>query len=241
MSFGLTNAPSTFQSLMNDIFRDFLKKFVLVFLDDILIYCSTIETHIEHLQLVFSTLCSHKLVANFKKCVFGQTRIDYLGHVIDAQGVSIEASKIQAIIDWSAPSNLRGLHGFLGLTSYYRKLVCNYSSLAWPLTQQLKKDAFHWDEEADLAFQRLKKVMTSLPVLALPDFSQEFVIEMDALGLGLGAVLMQHDRPIAFYSQKLSPLGRVKSVYERELMVIVFAIKKWRLYILGKHFVVRTD
>ena len=150
MSLALTNTPSTFQSLMNDIFQDFLRKFVLVFFDDILIYSSTTK---------------------IKKCVFGQTRIDYLRHVIDSHGVSVDPSKIQAIIDWPAPSNLRGLHGFLGLTGYYRKFVRNYSSLAWPPTQQLKKDAFHWDEEADRVFQRLKKVMTSLPVLALPDFS----------------------------------------------------------------------
>ena len=145
------------------------------------------------------------------------------------------------MVEWSTPSNLRGLRGFLGLTSYYRKFVRKYSSLAWPLTQQLKKDVFHWNEEANLAFQKLKGVMTSLPVLALPDFSQEFVIETDASGLGLGAVLMQQGRPVAFYSQKLSPTARTKSVYERELMAIVFAIQKWRPYILGKHFVVKID
>ena len=116
--------------------------------------------------------------------------------------------------------------------------MCNYSSLAWPLTQQFKKDAFHWDAEADKAFQRLKSTMTSLPVLALPDFSKEFVIEADASGLGVGAVLMQGERPVAFYVQKLSPTDRTRSVYERELMTIVFAIKKWWPYILRKHFVV---
>ena len=200
MPFSLANAPSTFQSLMNDMFQNFFRKFVLVFFDDILIDNTSMEMHTEHLQLVFSILRSHQLFSNIKKCVFGQTRIDYLGHVIDAQGVSVDPSKIQAMVEWPTPSNLRDLRGFLGLTSYYRKFVRNYSSLAWPFTQQLKKYAFHWNEEANLAFQKLKRVMTSLPVLALPDFSQEFVIETDASGLGLRAVLMQQGRPVAFYS-----------------------------------------
>ena len=171
MPFDLTNAPSTFQSLMNNKFWNFLRKFVLVFFEDILIYSTSMEMHTEHLQLVFSTLRSHQLFANIKKCIFRQNRIDYLGHVIDAQGVPADPSKIQAMVEWANPSNLRGLCGFLGLTDYYRKFVRNYSSLAWPLTQQLKKDVFHWNEEANLAFQKLKRVMNSLPVLALPDFS----------------------------------------------------------------------
>ena len=228
MPFGLTSAPLTFQSLMNDIFRHFLQKFVLVFFDDILVCNPTTTTHAEHLRLVFTTLRSHHLVANVKKCVFGQPRITYIGYIIDAQGVLTDSSKIQAMLDWPTPSNLRGLRGFLGLTGYYRKFVQNYSALAWPVMQQLKKDAFRWNSEVDHALQTLKKTTTSLPVLALSDFSKEFVIEEDALGLGLGAVLMQEKRPIAFYSQKLSTIAHTKSVYERGLMAIVFAIKKWR-------------
>ena len=212
---------------MNDIFWKFFRKFVLVFFDDILIYSSTLAAYLQYLQSVFDALLSHQLVANVKKCVFRQNKIDYLGHVIDSQGVSADPSKIQAIIDWPTLVMLWALRGFLGLTGYCRKFVCNYSSLAWPLTQQLKKYAFHWNSEAEDAFQKLKDVMISLPVLALPNFSQEFVIEMDASGLGLGAVLMQHDRSIAFYCQKLSTVSRTKSVYERELMTIVFAVKEW--------------
>ena len=184
------------------------------------------EMHIEHLQLVFSTLCSHQLFPNIKKCVLRQNRIDYFGHVIDAQGVSTDPSKIQAMMEWPTPSNLRGLSEFMSLTSYYRKFMRTYSSLAWPLTQQLKKDVFQWNEEVNLAFQKLKRVMTSLPVLTLPDFSQEFVIKTYASGLGLGAVLMYQGGPVAFYNQKLSPAACTESVYDRELMAIVFAIQK---------------
>ena len=125
---------------------------MLVFFDDILIYSSTLAAHLDHLQSVFDALDSHKLIANVKMCVFGQNRIDYLGHVIDSQCVSADPSKIQAIIDWSTPVTLQALRGFLCLTDYYRKFVHNYSLLAWPLTQQLKKDAFHWNSEAEDTF-----------------------------------------------------------------------------------------
>ena len=212
MPFGLTNAPVTFQSLMNDIFRDHLCRFVLVFFDDILVYSLSETEHCSHLQTIFQILRKHQLFANAKKCVFAQPRIEYLGHIIIAEGVSIDPSKVQA------------LRGFLGLIGYYRRFVANYSRIACPLTQQLKKDAFLWNEEATVAFQQLKDAMTALPVLALPNFSKPFVVERYASGVGLGVVLMQDES----FSHKLNPRAQGKSVYERELMTMVFAIKKWR-------------
>ena len=145
------------------------------------------------------------------------------------------------MIDWPIPKSLKALRGFLGLTRYYRRFVANYSRLAWPLTQQLKKDAFLWTEEAKKAFNQLKGVMASLSVLALPDFSKPFVVETDASGVGLGAVLMQEEKPLAYFSHKLSPQAQGKLVYEKELMAMVLAIKKWRPYLLGQNFLVRTD
>ncbi|GJU14254.1 ty3-gypsy retrotransposon protein [Tanacetum coccineum] len=213
MPFGLTNAPATFQSLMNKIFQPYLRKFVL----------------------------THSLYANKKKCLFGQEQIEYLGHIISGKGVEADPSKISAMLEWLIPKNLCELQDFLGLTGYYKKFVKGYSKIAGALTEQLKKDNFNWNSEAIQAFRALQNAMTKVPVLALPDFKKEFMVETNASGHGIRAVLMQSGRPIAFYSQVLGPLARKKSVYERELMAIVFAIQKWRPYLMGQKFVAKTD
>ena len=145
MPFGLTNTPSTFQALMNDVFQFFLRKFVLVFFDDILVYGRSVEEHLEHLCQAFTALRSHKLFANSKKSLFSQPRIEYLGHIIDAMGVSADPAKIQTLVDWPTPTSLKAVRGFLGLTGYYRRFVQDYSKVAWPLTQLLQKDSFNWN------------------------------------------------------------------------------------------------
>ncbi|KAL0552088.1 hypothetical protein IC582_011184 [Cucumis melo] len=241
MSFGLTNAPATFQALMNQVFLPYLRKFMLIFFYDILVYSKDVETHLEHLTAVFHLLRKHYLFANRKKCHFVKDRIEYLGHWVSAKGVKADQDKIKTMLEWPVPKNVRELRGFLGLTRYYRRFVANYGAIATPLTRLTKKNNFHWSEEATKAFETLKKAMVTLPVLALPDFQQPFEIETDASGFGLGAVLSQNKRPIAYFSQKLSESVRKKSVYERELMTIVLAMEKWRHYLLGHHFVVYTD
>jgi hypothetical protein len=241
MPFGLTNAPSTFQSLMNDIFGSLLRKFVLVIFDDILIYSRSWDEHLQHLNEVLEILKVNHLYVRKEKCSFGQQRIKSLGHIIDRNGVAVDPEKIQAMLLWPKPHNLKALRGFLGLTGYYRKFIQHYGSLARPLTQLLKKDAFGWNEEAEESFLLLKEAMTQAPVLALPDFSQQFVIECDASGIGIGAVLMQGRRPIAYFSQALHGRNLVLSTYEKEMLALVTAIHKWRPYLLGHRFVVRTD
>ncbi|GJW25283.1 ty3-gypsy retrotransposon protein [Tanacetum coccineum] len=241
MPFGLSNAPSTFQAAMNDIFRDVLRKFVLVFFDDILIYSPSRAQHYQHLRHVFDTLAQHRYYAKRSKCTFGVTEVHYLGHVISQSGVATDCEKIKAIQDWPKPSTVTGLRGFLGLTGYYRRFVSNYAHIASPLTDLLQKSKFEWNDEAQEAFDILKKAMSTLPVLALPDFSLIFDVTTDASGTGIGAVLSQKDKPIAFFSKKLSPRMRSSSTYIRELYAITEAVKKWRHYLLGRKFRVFTD
>lgn len=140
---------------MNDIFRPFLRKFVLIFFDNILVYSSSEAEHIKHVQVVLETLFINQLFVNFKKCAFGKQEVSYLGHIISAQGVAVDMEKVQAMMDWHVPSNLQELRGFLGLTGYYRKFVERYAQLAQPLTDQLRKDSFCWTNEATVAFSRL--------------------------------------------------------------------------------------
>lgn len=238
MPFGLTNAPSTFQSLMNDIFQAHLRKFILVFLDDILIYNKSLVE--EHLRLTFQLLQQHSLLAKRSKFSFSQSSVEYLGHLISGQGVSTGLKKITAVQQWPIPKNVTQLRGFLGLTGYYRRFVQNYSAICKPLTAILKKNQFVWSSEVEQAFKLLKEAMVSPPVLALPDFSKEFIVEIDALGAGVEVVLMQQGHPIAFISKALSARHQSMFVYKKELFAIVHTVTKWQHYLQGRHFVIRT-
>ncbi|KAL4582981.1 hypothetical protein LXL04_007545 [Taraxacum kok-saghyz] len=241
MPFGLTNAPSTFQAAMNDLFRPVLRRFVLVFFDDILVYSPTSDEHLTHLETVFATLTSHQCFAKASKCEFATEEIHYLGHLISATGVSVDPDKITAITDWPRPNTLTQLRGFLGLTGYYHRFVQNYARLAKPLTDLLQGSGFAWNPSADDAFQNLKRHLTSVPTLALPDFTQPFDVTTDASGTGIGAVLSQADKPLAFFSKKLSPRMQSDSAYNRELYALTEAVRKWRQYLLGRRFRIFTD
>jgi hypothetical protein len=180
MPFGLCNAPATFQALMNDVLRPFLCRFVLVFFDDILIYNKSWADHLQHLRMILTELRQHVLFVKRSKCAFGVSSVAYLGHIISEAGVAMDPAKVQAIKDWPVPRSARALRGFLGLTSYYRKFINGYGSIAAPLTVLLKKEGFTWGEEAAVAFDTLKAAVTMGPVLAMPDFTKTFVVECDA-------------------------------------------------------------
>jgi transposase InsO family protein len=241
MPFGLTNAPSTFQSLMNSVFRQYSRKFILVFFDDILVYSKDFDTHLGHLAITLGLLRENKLFAKRTKCKFGCLEVDYLGHIVSSEGVRADQGEIQAMIEWPLPKTVKALRGFLGLTGYYRKFIKNYGTIAAPLTSLLKKNSFEWNTDAEHAFQLLKEAVTQAPVLALPNFTEPFVIECDASGIGVGAVLIQNQRPIAFLSKALKGRPIHLSTYEKELFALVTAVQKWRPYLLGQTFVARTD
>jgi hypothetical protein len=241
MAFGLCNAPATFQALMNDVLRPFLRRFVLVFFDDILIYSKTWADHLRHLRAVLDELQRHQLFVKRSKCSFGAPSVAYLGHVISAAGVAMDPAKVAAIHDWPPPRSVRAVRGFLGLAGYYRRFVHNYGTVAAPLTALLKKDGFSWDDAAMAAFGALKAAVSSAPVLAMPDFSKMFVVECDASSTGFGAVLVQEGHPVAFFSRPIAPRHRALAAYERELIGLVQAVRHWRPYLWGRHFIVKTD
>ena len=241
MLFGPCNTPSTFQATMNIIFQPFLRRFVIVFFDDILIYSHTFAEHLDHLQSVFGCLESHQFFLQLPKCTFAQPSITYSGHIITAHGVGPDPKKIAAMTNWPRPKNIKQLRGFLGLAGFYCKFIQHYASIAHALTELLKKDLFLWSEEAEMAFVSLKQAMTKALVLALPNFEQDFMIDTDTSGLGMGAVLSQNRHPITFFSKKFCPKLLLASTYVRELCAITSAVKKWRTYLLGRKFIIHTD
>jgi hypothetical protein len=241
MPFGLTNAPTTFQALMNDVLRPFLRQCVLVFFDDILIFSPSWAAHLHHLREVLAVLRANKLYLKRSKCSFGEPSVAYLGHVVSGDGVAMDVSKVQAVTDWPRPRSVRALRGFLGLAGYYRRFIKDFGTIAAPLTNLLKRDAFQWSAEAEAAFIALKQALTTAPVLALPDFTKTFIVECDASGSGIGAVLHQADGAIAFFSRALPPRHCGLAAYERELIGLSQAVRHWRPYLWGRAFLVRTD
>ncbi|CAM8894496.1 unnamed protein product [Rhodiola kirilowii] len=241
MPFGLSNAPSTFQAEMNSIFKHLMRRSVLVFFDLILVYSRNWEEHVTHLREVFTILDSNSFFAKPSKCDIARLQLPYLGHIISVNGVSVDPNKIKAVVDWPIPTSVKQLRGFLGLTGYYRRFVQHYALLVAPLTQLLRKDAFVWTPHATEAIHSLKKALTATPVLAISDFTQPFTVHIDASGHGVGAVLSQSARPIAFFSKLLPVTLQTTSAYNRELCAVVLAVQKWRQYLLGTRFIIRTD
>lgn len=240
MSFGLYNAPLTFQVAMNDALRPFLRKYVAIFFDDILVYSSDLNSHATHLDSVLSSLATHHFLLRRSKCVFAQSQLNYLGHIISAQGVAPDPDKIAAMLAWPVPTSPTALCGFLGLTGFYRKFIQGYALVASPLSNLLRKDQFQWSPATNSAFQLLKSSMTKAHILTTSDFSIPFTIETDASASAIGVVLIQDSHPIVYYNKVLCPRLRRASAYVRELHAITSAVRKWHHYLLGSSFTILT-
>ena len=242
MPFGLTNAPAAFMDLMNRVFKEFLDKFVIVFIDDILIYSKTQAEHERHLRTVLQTLRKHQLYAKFSKCEFWLDHVTFLGHVISKEGVMVDPAKIEAVSKWKRPTNASEIRSFLGLAGYYRKFVENFSKLAMPLTTLTRKGKrFEWTEDCEKSFQELKMRLTSAPILTIPEGDEGFVVYSDASKIGLGAVLMQNGKVIAYASRQLKDYEKNYPTHDLELAAVVFALKIWRHYLYGVRCQIFTD
>ncbi|GKA47542.1 putative reverse transcriptase domain-containing protein [Tanacetum coccineum] len=237
MPFGLTNAPAIFMDLMNRVCRSYLDKFVIVFIDDILIYSKTQEEHVEHLRLVLELLKKEKLYAKFSKCEFWLREVQFLRHVINGNGIHVDPSKIEAVKNWKAPRTPTEVRSFLGLAGYYRRFIENFSKIAKSLTILTQKcKTFDWGEEQELAFQTLKDKLCNAPVLALPDGPKDFVVYCDASGIGLGCVLMQRGKVIAYASRQLKIHEKNYTTHDLELGAVVFALKNLEHY--QRHWII---
>ncbi|KAG8485768.1 hypothetical protein CXB51_019099 [Gossypium anomalum] len=232
MPFGLTNASAIFMDLMNRIFRPYLDRFVVVFIDDILIYSQNESEHAEHLRMVLQILKENKLFAKFSKSEFWLHEVGFLGHVVSGDGIRVDPSKISAIVNWKPPKDVSEVRSFLGLAGYYRRFVEGFSMIASPMTKLLQKNVkFDWTEECQLSFEKLKERLTKAPVLVQPESGKEFVIYSDASSIGLGCVLMQEGKVVAYTSRQLKPHEKNYPTHDLELAAIVFALKIWRHYL----------
>lgn len=247
MPFGLKNAPSSFQRLMNIVLSGLQGSMCFVYLDDIVVYGSSLVEHNTKLEAVFEQLRKHNLKLQPDKCEFLHKEIAYLGHIISDQGVRPNPDKIEAITKIPVPRNQKDVKSFISLASYYRKFIPHFSQLSKPLTSLLKKECttFNWTSQCDESFKRLKKALMTKPLLRYPDYSRTFVLTTDASRDAIGGVLSQdydgHDLPICYYSRTLNKAEVNYSVIERELLAIVDACKKFRHYLYGRPFEIRTD
>jgi hypothetical protein len=239
--FGLSNALVVFMCLMNGVFREYLDKFVIFFLDDILVYSKIEEEHEKHLRMVLQVLRTHQLFAKLSKCSFFQNRIHYLGNIISKEGIAVDPEKIEAIKGWATPKNVTEFRSFMGLAGYYRRFIAGFSRISHPITSlQRIWGKFQWTEECEKIFQKLKQLLTSAPILKIADLDEEFMVCTYACKEGLGGVLIQNGFMICFESKKLKENERIYATHDLELEPIVHALNKWRHYLMGKRFVLRT-
>jgi hypothetical protein len=240
--FGLSNAPVVFMCLMNGVFREYLDKFFIVFLDEIIVYSKLEEEHENHLRMVLQLLRDHQLYAKLSKCSFYQKKINYLGHIISKDGIAVDSKKIEAIREWSAPKNVTEVRSFMDLAGYYRRFIEGFSKIVHPITSLQKKGVkFQCTLDCEKSLQHLKQLLKSAPILSIVDPNEDFIVCTYACKEGLGGVLTQNGFVICYESRKLKEHERHYATHDLELAAIVHALRKWRHYLMGKRFELRTD
>jgi hypothetical protein len=239
---GLSNAPATFQRAMNHIFAPFLGKFVLVYLDDILVFSQTADDHLAHLEAVLHQMDKYKLYTKLPKCTFNATEVKFLGHIVGQNSVKPDPQKVQAVQDWAQPRDVSQLRSFLGLTNYFSKYIEHYARVALPLTALLNKGVpFHFGPAAQAAFAELKARLASAPVLAIADPSKPYQVVADASKYDIGGILLQDGHPVAYESRKLKPAEQNYATHERETLAVIHCLRTWRCYLQDADFEVHTD
>ena len=242
MPFGLTNAPAAFMDLMNRVFRPYVDQFVVVFIDDILVYSKDREIHDTHLRVVLETLRKEHLYAKLSKCEFWMNEVSFLGHIVSKEGIRVDPNKIEVVVEWKQTRNVTEVRSFLGLAGYYRRFVKGFSMIAAPMTRLLQKNVkYEWSEKCQRSFDKLKAFLTEAPVLTQPTCGREYVIFSDASLNGLGCVLMQEGKVVAYASRQLKPHEKNYPTHDLELAAIVFALKIWRHYLYGEKCFIYTD
>ena len=247
MSMGLKGSPANFQRLMARALGPLQYTHCLCYLDDVIVFSSTFEDHLSHLRSVFEAIKRSGLKLKASKCSLAVTRVAYLGHIVSSDGMEPNPAKVQAVSEWPPPSTVRELQSFLGLSSYYRRFIHNYSTIARPLTRLLQKDyGWRWEEEQENAFRLLKEKLTSAPILAFPDPSKPFILSTDASDTGIGAILKHLDdcgreRVIAYASRTLNRPETNYCTTEKECLAVVFGVQYFRHFLYGSPFTVVTD
>ncbi|KAD3640068.1 hypothetical protein E3N88_29291 [Mikania micrantha] len=242
MPFGLSNAPAVFMDLMNRVCKPYLDKFLIVFIDDILIYSQNQQDHEQQLRLVLELLAKEKLYPKLCKCDFWLREVHFLSHVINQNGIHVDPSKIEAVKLWEAPKTTTETRQFLGLAGYYRRFIENFSNIAQPLTTLTQKDRkYDWGKEQDDSFKLLKHKLCNAPILSLLEGTDNFVVFYDASHQGLGCVLMKKDKFIVYASRQLKVHEKNYTTHDLELGAVIFALKIWRHYLYGTKCLIYTD
>ena len=237
MPFGLTNVPIAFMDLMHRVLQPYLDQFVVVFVDDILIYFKSEEEHEDHLRIILQVLRDQQLYAKFSKCEFWLTEVKFLGHVISTLGVSIDPKKVEVVMSRERPKSVFEICSFLGLAGYYKRFIKDFSWLVAPMTRlTLKEVKFEWNDLCERVFQELKRRLTSAPILIVPEQGQRYIVYCDASKDRLGCVLMQSERVVAYSSRQLKSHEQNYPTHDMELATIVFALKIWHHYLYGEQF-----